>query len=418
MQYPGEMTVPPRQMPQPAPAAAGQSFHLSSIGQLLVSTLGLAFFSMGFIGLLLTALISLGSGGEIGQTASLFGTAWTSAGVSLLMVPSIVYAILRLRGKATNGNPFRHSGRFVGLGLFLFSLVLVVGILLTSGDGAGILLASPLHLLVVGIPLWALFELSTRDLKRGSPQRGWGILSFGLTVTPLAAVAVELVVLLVVVTAAVVWAVKSDPANMALLNRLQMRLASGGMNSEALQRLMQSFINQPLVLYTTFSIFCVFIPMIEEILKPLALLFLIRRRLSPMEGFAAGLVSGLAFSLIESSNAMAMSINSSWGILAIGRLGAGLLHMTTAGLMGWALASAFTEGRYFRLAFSFLLAISLHGLWNGLTLITVVGPYLPGDGFLKSISSVAPLGLAMLMGSFFLMLLGWNRILKRPPAGD
>jgi hypothetical protein len=418
MHYPAEMPVlPPHQVPQPAPAGPGQASRLLTIGQLIVSTIGLAFFSLGFIGLVLSALVSMGSAGDISQSTTLFAMAWTAAVAALLMVPSMVYAILRLLVKPNDANPFKNSGRFVTLALLLFPIVLVVGALLTAGNGTGLLLASPLHLLAVGIPLWVFFEMSTRGLKRGSPQRGWGVLSFGMTVTPVVTLLAELVLLVMVIAAVIFWAIKTDPANLLVLNRLQMRLMYGGLNTELLQRLIQTYINQPLVFYTTLAIFSGFIPLVEETLKPLALWFLIKRRLSPTEGFTAGLISGLAFSVIESSNAMAMSTSSAWAVVAIGRLGAGLLHMTTAGLMGWALASAFNEGRYFRLVFSFLLAITLHGLWNGLTLLTVVGPLLSGDGFLQSLGQVAPIGLTLLMGALFFILLGWNHILRRSAAG-
>jgi hypothetical protein len=414
MQFPAGMPAPaPQLIPQPGNAIRQQEYHLPTIGQLIISTVGLAFFILGFIGLMLAALVSMGSGGDVNQTASFFAMAWTAGGAAVLMLPSMIYAILRLMGKSYQGNPFRGSDRYITLALFILPLVLVVGSLLAAGDGATLILASPLHLLVIGIPLWALFELSTRGLQRGSSQRGWGVLSFGLTLTPLLTMLVELLVIMLVMVVVIVWAVKSDPANMLVLNRLQMRLSYGGLNPEVLQRIMQSYVNQPFVFYSVLAIFSGLIPMVEEIMKPLALWLLINRRMSPMEGFSAGVISGLAFSIIESSNAMAMAINSSWAVMAIGRMGAGLLHMTTAGLMGWALASAFKDGRYLRLVTSFLLAVTLHGLWNGITVLMAVAPWLTADTFLKSLGQVAPFGLVLLMGTLLLILLGWNRILKR-----
>jgi hypothetical protein len=409
----GKPAPAPQQVSQPETAAQEQGYHWLTIGQLIISTIGLAFFIMGFFGLMLAALVTMSSGGDIVQTSSMLALSWSSAAAAVLMLPSMIYAILRLMDKPYQGNPFHGSGRFVTLALLLLPVVLVVGSLLASGNGASLLLASPLHLLVVGIPLWALFELSTRGLQRGSSQRGWAVLSFGMTITPLLTMVVELVVIIVVVAAAIAWAIKSDPANLLVLNRLQMRLSYGNMNTEVLQRIMASYINQPLVFFTALSIFSGFIPLVEEMIKPLALWMLIKRHMSPMEGFTAGLISGLAFSVIESSNAMAMAINSSWAVLAIGRMGAGLLHMTTAGLMGWALASAFKNGSYLRLTASFLLAVALHGMWNALTMLIVVGPMLNGNGFLKSLGQVAPFGLILLMAVLLLILFGWNRILKR-----
>jgi len=55
------------------------------------------------------------------------------------------------------------------------------------------------------------------------------------------------------------------------------------------------YINNPFVLYTILALFSGFIPLVEEMLKPLAVWFLVSWRLSPSEGFTAGLISGLAF---------------------------------------------------------------------------------------------------------------------------
>ena len=417
MQYQSGMPAPAdQQLPQPGNKLPRQEYQLATIGQLIISTIGLIFFILGFLVLMLAALFSMGNAGDISQTTSMLAMAWSAAGAAVLMLPSILYAILRLMKKPSQTNPFKGSLRFMLLAVLLLLVVLVVGSLLAGGNGVTMILASPLHILAVYIPLWVLFELSTRGLKRGSPQRGWGVLSFGVSVTPLLTRLVELFVIALLVVGMIAWSVKSDPANMLLFNRLQMRLSYGAMNPEMMQRLMQTYINQPLVFYSALSIFSGFIPLIEEMMKPLVLWLLINHRMSPAEGFTTGVISGLAFSIIESSNAMSMAINSSWALMAVGRMGAGLLHMTTAGLMGWALVSAYHEGRYARLVASFLLAVTLHGMWNALTLLSAVAPQLKGDSFLASLGQIAPLGLLLLMAVLLLSLLGWNRILNRQTA--
>jgi len=90
--------------------------------------------------------------------------------------------------------------------------------------------------------------------------------------------------------------------------------------------------------------------------------------------------------------------------------------MTTAGLMGWALASTLKDGRYLRLIPSFLLAVLLHAIWNGLTLLLTIGPYLNDNNFLKSLGFVSPIGLLVMMAMMLAALLGWNRILNRQTA--
>ncbi|HNC09473.1 MAG TPA: PrsW family glutamic-type intramembrane protease, partial [Anaerolineales bacterium] len=40
------------------------------------------------------------------------------------------------------------------------------------------------------------------------------------------------------------------------------------------------------------------------------------------------------------------------------------LHMTSSGLVGWGIASAFKEKRWGRLAGAYLSAVLIHGVWN------------------------------------------------------
>ena len=55
------------------------------------------------------------------------------------------------------------------------------------------------------------------------------------------------------------------------------------------------------------------------------------------------------------------------------------MHITSSGLLGWAIASARLEKRYTlrvlrgRLALTYLLSVSIHGLWNGSAILTVYG---------------------------------------------
>jgi len=84
------------------------------------------------------------------------------------------------------------------------------------------------------------------------------------------------------------------------------------------------------------------IPLLEELLKPLAIWILVWRKLTPVEGFVAGLICGSAFGLIESIGNLASISGSDWIIVVLGRTGTGLLHTVATGLVGWGLASAGT----------------------------------------------------------------------------
>jgi hypothetical protein len=85
------------------------------------------------------------------------------------------------------------------------------------------------------------------------------------------------------------------------------------------------------------------------------------------------LICGASFALLESLGAMASSSLETWPLIAIGRIGTGILHTTTSGLIGWGLGSAWSEGKFGRLAASYTAAVCFHGLWNIFALMSGMG---------------------------------------------
>jgi uncharacterized membrane protein YiaA len=61
-----------------------------------------------------------------------------------------------------------------------------------------------------------------------------------------------------------------------------------------------------------------------------------------------------------------------WVLLASARISTLLLHSLTAGLVGWALASAWSQKRYLRLGVTYAFAVVVHGLWNGMAVLSSV----------------------------------------------
>jgi hypothetical protein len=49
------------------------------------------------------------------------------------------------------------------------------------------------------------------------------------------------------------------------------------------------------------------------------------------------------------------------------------MHITASGILGWGIASARLKQRYGRLALAYLLAVSIHGIWNGSVVLAVYG---------------------------------------------
>ena len=92
--------------------------------------------------------------------------------------------------------------------------------------------------------------------------------------------------------------------------------------------------------------------------------------------------------------------------MTLTRLGTVAVHIFTAGLMGWGLASAFQDKRYGRIVSAFAGAVVLHGAWNGFNILSAVGEYAAVQDRLgpygTSLAFHAPAGLALLaLGSFW-----------------
>jgi hypothetical protein len=157
--------------------------------------------------------------------------------------------------------------------------------------------------------------------------------------------------------------------------------------------------------------------MIEEILKPLGVWFLAGQKLTPTQGFVFGILSGAGFGLFENLGNTS-SGGAAWAILASTRISTLLLHCFTAGLVGWALASAWSQRRYLRLGISYILAVLVHGLWNGMAVLSAAASVqdltnvtIPTS--LKQLGSISDVGIVVLGALILVLYVGFNAVLHR-----
>jgi RsiW-degrading membrane proteinase PrsW (M82 family) len=156
------------------------------------------------------------------------------------------------------------------------------------------------------------------------------------------------------------------------------------------------------------------VPLIEEALKPLGLWLLARRSLSPAEGFAIGLLSGAGFALTESlgyASAGLQAESQGWAIIVLARAGTAMMHITTAGMVGWGMASAWSKKGIYRLVIGYLGAVLIHSLWNMITVgVGIVAVQsLPSPALLGSVQLVCAGGLGLLLLALFIWV---NRALR------
>jgi RsiW-degrading membrane proteinase PrsW (M82 family) len=111
-------------------------------------------------------------------------------------------------------------------------------------------------------------------------------------------------------------------------------------------------------------------PIVEEMVKPLAVIILIGRVRSKAEAFALGLACGIGFNLVETVGYISQTYND-WLNVALLRSGAGLLHGFGAAMvaLGWYYLTHKEEGSWTRRSWLALgcigYAILQHALWNG-----------------------------------------------------
>lgn len=336
----------------------------------------------------------------------------------LLLVPSAGFALIRLLGLA---------GRFQGLNLDIpvfrpsililaLPVVLVAGYRVNQMTDWNWLLLPPLHILAVGIPLLWLVYLGKRGLSTGSPQQTWGVFGSGLILSPLLIMIVELAAGAFLIALGAIY-LFNRPELLEELSSLAERLSQAPPDPAVYQRILTPLLNNAGVIALSFLFIAIIVPLIEELLKPIGVWLLVGRDLTPATGFAAGLLSGAGYALFES---LAFTSNTNeWSFVVTARIGTGVIHILTAGLTGWALATAWRERRYARLGVAYLTAVLLHGLWNGLTLLAsgsqITGNQLGRSPFLASLAGVAPIGLGILALTAFAILLVANRTLANQP---
>jgi hypothetical protein len=119
---------------------------------------------------------------------------------------------------------------------------------------------------------------------------------------------------------------------------------------------------------------------------------------------------------MESLGNLANPLGDQWALVAVGRLGTGVLHITTSALVGWGMASAWRDRRYWHLSGAFLLAVFLHGCWNLfgilLGLAEFLDPALASNVVLLRLGGIAPFAMGVLMITMVFILMGANRRLR------
>ncbi len=385
-----------------------------NLGQFIFSSLGavllLAVFLVSTIMMLLRdSLILPGALNSLDLSPYLFAAGVGFAGA--LMLPSAYYSGRKLFGK--EDRVLFHWDRLRWL-TYLFPIPILLGFAIQNGPAWSKALFPIVHVLANGFGLLWLLDAARRHLPLESSRRLWGSLVSGLGLTPLITFTLEIALLIGI---GLIWVVllQTQPDFQQDLLNLAARLQQNPADPQTLQRAVGRFAARPGVIVTLFAYIAVLIPIIEELFKPIAVWLVLGRKLQPWEGFSIGATAGAGYALFE--NLTVGSAAEIWTLVMVSRLGTAAVHILTTGLVGWGLVSAFTEKRYGRLAGSYLAAVLLHGVWNGLNILSTLGEFPAVRDLLGSfgshLASYAPVGLVLLGAGCFVGLLKTNSNLRR-----
>lgn len=253
------------------------------------------------------------------------------------------------------------------IGSFLIAaIVILIGYWIGDNNSINWFLLPLLTLPAIILPLFILLGMAIRGIPLGARWRTWNIFGIAMTLVPFILIMLEIVVMVGILFFLILF-LASQPDFAVEAERLTQQMYALGPESDEAVQLILPYITSPGVIAVALFFFSIVVPMLEEIFKPLGVWLFAKNLSSPSQGFALGALSGAAYALIETMGVSAQT--TEWASLLVSRVGTGLLHITTSGLMGAAIVYAIRERQYLRLLGSYILAVSLHGLWNTLAIL-------------------------------------------------
>jgi hypothetical protein len=288
-----------------------------------------------------------------------------------LLLPVIIYSILRLKGKEIRPADVPPIKLWqVGGLLVTWVLMIILATIFSGLQNYWGLMALPFFMVGVALPIAGLIWVAIGGLPAGSWRRLWAAFTIGMTGSTIGALFLEYSIIGIAVLAAVAVSAL-NPGWLAVLQHIWNQVANAG-DVQNLLTILAPYLTNPLVLLLALLFGSILAPLIEETLKPAAVWLFGKRLGSPAEGFALGALCGAGFALLEGTLAASGSLQMlGFGLAA--RSASSLLHITASGLIGWGIAYARLEKHYGRLAGVYLISVSIHGLWNGSLILAVYG---------------------------------------------
>lgn len=392
-----------------------QKTHLPSVLTLVLFGISVLFLILIVAGIFLSSIIDLFSnnGDAAGQMIS--AVAFGFELILLLVCARFVYQ--KSRGDQQADLPFHFpfvEWQFFVIPAMIFGALMIGAVIaLTEIRWLTWIFLPVLTLFVIVPPIWLLFGIGSKGIDLGPRWRFFSVFGIGLTIGPVIMIVLEMVILLgAIITAVVVLAVR-EPVLMQEIADLGQMLQNET-NPDVVLEMVAPYAGKPIVIASVLGYIALIVPLIEELFKPLAVWLFAMKIETPAQGFALGMLSGSAFALLESLNASGDG-SVSWPVIVAIRAATGLLHMTTSGLVGWGIVSAFREKKILRAVSAYLCAVTLHGLWNACAVgagISTIGTFIGKPEWMFNILPAVLCGMSVMILGMFAVLLASNRKLR------
>ncbi len=277
-----------------------------------------------------------------------------------LGLPLAWYGLQAWQRKADG--PF-HPPRAMGMTI-IFAGAVMIGQWVLSSDLAPRLLFPPLHVLAGALPAVIILVFVGRRLGQVVWRREIvGLMACSILIGGLGSIVlVGLAGLALVFFLAVLVAL--TPGGLETLQSLISSLQDPAWWEHPENVL--SFLFTPAGLAGILLLAVVVAPLVEELLKPVGVLF-IPRRPRRAEAFLWGLASASGFALTEGMFNSAVDLNA-WLPVVLIRVGTSLIHCLAGGMVGLGWYSLRTARRPWQAMGLYLLAVTCHGTWNVIAL--------------------------------------------------
>ncbi|MBK9782716.1 MAG: PrsW family intramembrane metalloprotease [Anaerolineales bacterium] len=391
--------------------------HWASLLVLIV--FGFSLLILGLIVILFgfTSFFDLFSGGADPATGMISAFAFGFVSVLLLLCSWFVLQKTRGLEQADHSFKFPFAGwLWIVIPVVVFFSILIGGAFtMAELPWLNWLVLPALTIMVIVPPIWLLFGTASNGIELGPRWRFFSILGLGMTISPMIMIVLEIVILVTVVILGVIYVAVTQPA---LINQLETlaNMADQSMSEDAMLAAVTPYLSNPAVIAVGIGYIALLVPLIEELLKPLALWFFARQIETPAQGFALGVLSGAAFALFESLNASADG-STSWAFIVGARTGTSLLHMLTSGLVGWGIIAAIQEKRARRFFAAYIGAVLIHGIWNASAAgigLAILGESIGKPEWFFNFAPALLCGLMTLGIGVAALLLQFNRRLRKP----